>query len=84
MQGISVNQNCWQPAAEHLGGNQEDRLQRGNLLQTVIYQKGRNIVTLYPEVEEEVSGLCCAYRRTGIWKEQQKKTKQPPNLIFTH
>lgn len=28
-------------AAEQLGGNQEDRLQRGNLLQTVIYQKGQ-------------------------------------------
>lgn len=31
-----------------MGGNQEDRLQRGNLLQTVIHQKGRNITTLYP------------------------------------
>lgn len=33
-------------------------------------------MTPYPEVEEEVSGLCCTHRRTGIWKEQQKKTSK--------
>lgn len=67
-----------------MGGNQEDGLQRGNLLQTVIYQKGRNIATLYPMLKRWSLDYVAHTGGLVFERSKKKKNKPPPVLVFTH